>query len=119
MNSNGITNLDTSLEVNFVANAGIKDIVGRGLIYNDNVAIIELIKNSKDAKSSKVILSFNKREIGSNNSVSTIIVKDFGSGMSRSDLKNKWLNIAYSEKKIKETVYMLEIRVLADSAVID
>lgn len=106
MNSNGITNLDTSLEVNFVANAGIKDIVGRGLIYNDNVAIIELIKNSKDAKSSKVILSFNKREIGSNNSVSTIIVKDFGSGMSRSDLKNKWLNIAYSEKKNKrDSVY--------------
>ena len=34
-----------SLDVNFIANAGVKDIVGRGLIYNDNVAIIELIKN--------------------------------------------------------------------------
>ena len=44
------------LKVNFIANAGIKDIVGRGLIYNDNVAIIELIKNSKDASSTKVIL---------------------------------------------------------------
>jgi hypothetical protein len=38
-------NDSNELEVNFIANAGIKDIVGRGLIYNDNVAIIELIKN--------------------------------------------------------------------------
>lgn len=45
-----------SLDVNFIANAGVKDIVGRGLIYNDNVAIIELIKNSRDAFSSQVIL---------------------------------------------------------------
>ncbi len=40
-------NDSNELEVNFIANAGIKDIVGRGLIYNDNVAIIELIKTQK------------------------------------------------------------------------
>lgn len=89
------------LEVNFIANAGIKDIVGRGLIYNDNVAIIELIKNSKDANSSKVILEFN--DITNKNSPliseGKIIIKDFGHGMTKSDIKDKWLNIAYSEKK--------------------
>lgn len=34
----------------FKANAGVKDIVGRGLIYDDNIAIIELVKNSKDVE---------------------------------------------------------------------
>ena len=94
-------NDSNELEVNFIANAGIKDIVGRGLIYNDNVAIIELIKNSKDANSSKVILEFN--DITNKNSPliseGKIIIKDFGHGMTKSDIKDKWLNIAYSEKK--------------------
>ena len=92
---------DNELKVNFIANAGIKDIVGRGLIYNDNVAIIELIKNSKDANSPKVILEFNDISTQTSPLVSEgkIIIKDFGHGMTKSDIKDKWLNIAYSEKK--------------------
>ncbi|EPO5777986.1 sensor histidine kinase [Vibrio harveyi] len=93
-----------SLDVNFIANAGVKDIVGRGLIYNDNVAIIELIKNSRDAFSSQVILEL--RDIIETNDMldglvpePTIIIKDYGTGMSKEGIKNKWLNIAYSEKK--------------------
>lgn len=87
--------------VNFIANAGVKDIVGRGLIYNDNVAIIELVKNSKDAGSNKVILEFLNME--DNQLINaTIVIKDFGCGMTKSDLLNKWLNIAYSEKKNKK-----------------
>ncbi|MEZ9260524.1 ATP-binding protein [Vibrio splendidus] len=97
-------NEEKNISVNFVANAGVKDIVGKGLIYNDNVAIIELIKNSKDARSNRVSLEFNNiikqddllSEVTSN---PTIIIKDYGVGMSRFDIKNKWLNIAYSEKK--------------------
>ncbi|MCE6003107.1 ATP-binding protein [Acinetobacter junii] len=92
------------LKVNFIANAGIKDIVGRGLIYNDNVAIIELIKNSKDASSTKVILELN--DISTQNTPlvaeGKIIIKDFGHGMTKSDIKDKWLNIAYSEKKLNK-----------------
>ncbi|MEK1974497.1 ATP-binding protein [Vibrio parahaemolyticus] len=93
-----------SLNVNFIANAGVKDIVGRGLIYNDNVAIIELIKNSKDARSPKVILEL--RDIIKPKDMlegivpePTIVIKDYGKGMSKEGIKNKWLNIAYSEKK--------------------
>lgn len=93
-----------SLDVNFIANAGVKDIVGRGLIYNDNVAIIELIKNSRDAFSSQVILEL--RDIIDTNDMleglipePAIIIKDYGTGMSKEGIKNKWLNIAYSEKK--------------------
>jgi len=97
---------EDELLVSFVANAGVKDIVGRGLIYNDNIAIIELVKNSKDADSKKVVLTFNnpiQEELSLFNVLKDtkpeIIIKDFGKGMSRSDIKDKWLNIAYSEKK--------------------
>ena len=121
------------LKVNFIANAGVKDIVGRGLIYNDNVAIIELVKNSKDADSviseihfnnlsvDKETLTYFKERLGDKQSLSSekingldvnqilemndihpeIILKDYGNGMTRDDLKTKWLNIAYSEKKHK------------------
>jgi len=97
---------EDGLSVNFVANAGVKDIVGRGLIYNDNIAIIELVKNSKDADSTSVSLNFKnpvQEELNLFNVLKDktpeIIIKDFGKGMSRNDIKNKWLNIAYSEKK--------------------
>ncbi|WP_213072359.1 sensor histidine kinase [Acinetobacter sp. WCHAc010034] len=100
-NENNLHFNNNELKVNFIANAGIKDIVGRGLIYNDNVAIIELIKNSKDANSPKVFLEFD--DITSKNSPlvseGKIIIKDFGHGMTKTDIKDKWLNIAYSEKK--------------------
>lgn len=89
------------LLVNFIANAGVKDIVGRGLIYSDNIAIIELVKNSKDASSSKVDIrfdgfDFSKTEI---NQESSITIMDYGKGMDLDDIKGKWLNIAYSEKR--------------------
>ncbi|PMM19941.1 hypothetical protein BCT62_00335 [Vibrio splendidus] len=96
---------DNTLDVNFVANAGVKDIVGRGLIYNDNVAIIELVKNSKDADSIKAIIELTDVQIDPEGDILSelfspnIIIKDFGVGMTKEDIQNKWLNIAYSEKK--------------------
>ncbi|WHN64518.1 ATP-binding protein [Cysteiniphilum sp. QT6929] len=88
-----------SSKLNFKANAGIKDIVGRGLIYDDNVAIIELVKNSKDAKSSQSTIRFvNETE---QTPESSIMIADDGKGMTIDDIKDKWLNIAYSEKKGK------------------
>jgi hypothetical protein len=81
----------------FRANAGIKDIIGRGLILDDNIAIIELIKNSKDAGSPSVKLHFKEK---TSSSPSELILKDFGHGMTIDDIRDKWLNIAYSEKKV-------------------
>lgn len=84
----------------FVANAGVKDIVGRGLIYDDNIAIIELVKNSKDADSQDVKIEFkNISNDKGSTPVSELTISDHGIGMSQSDLIKKWLNIAYSEKK--------------------
>ncbi|MGD8111292.1 ATP-binding protein [Vibrio sp. TRT 17S01] len=98
--------MSNSTEVNFVANAGVKDIVGRGLIYNDNVAIIELVKNSKDADSPRVVIELTDVNIDTSKDTldsllykPEICIKDFGIGMTKDDIKNKWLNIAYSEKR--------------------
>ena len=103
---------NNTLNVNFVANAGVKDIVGRGLIYNDNVAIIELVKNGKDADSNKVIIELIDVQIDPEGDILSdlfspeIVIKDFGIGMTKEDIQNKWLNIAYSEKKhIKNKEY--------------
>jgi len=85
-------------ELSFRANAGIKDIIGRGLILDDNIAIIELIKNSKDAGSKLVKVHFNRAD---DLEASSLVIKDFGHGMDLDDIRDKWLNIAYSEKKEK------------------
>ena len=80
-----------SKKLKFIANARLKDIVGRGLINNDNIAIIELIKNSRDAGSGSVSINFHESGV--------LYISDFGEGMSMEDIEYKWLNIAYSERR--------------------
>ncbi|CAN8139502.1 histidine kinase [uncultured Thiomicrorhabdus sp.] len=74
----------------FRISSGLKSIIGKDLITNDFVAIFELVKNSFDAKSSRVDLIFEQDKIW---------IIDNGKGMSFNDLKNKWLFVAYSAKK--------------------
>jgi signal transduction histidine kinase len=83
--------------LNFRANTRLKDLIGRGLILNDNVAIIELIKNSSDANSPEVSIAFEQALTISD--ASQLVVQDFGEGMSLTDFKDKWLNIAFSGKR--------------------
>lgn len=85
--------------VRFIANASVKDIVGRGLIYDDNIAITELVKNAKDAGSPSAVITF-KNELQISDE-SFLKISDTGAGMTIDDIRNKWLNIAYSEKKGK------------------
>jgi len=47
----------------FSVKAGIKNIVGKDLIADDNIAIFELVKNSYDAYASKVIITFEDDKI--------------------------------------------------------
>lgn len=82
--------------LNFSAHARLKDIVGRGLIISDDIAIIELIKNSKDAGASSVRIEF--RQSG-DTEATELVISDNGHGMTLEDIQFKWLNIAYSEKK--------------------
>ena len=83
--------MSESVNLKFIAHARLKDIIGRGLINNDNIAMIELIKNSRDAGSASVSIEFRDLD--------TIYISDFGEGMSMEDIRYKWLNIAYSVRK--------------------
>ena len=94
-------------EVYFKTNVLLKNIIGKDLITNDNMAVLELVKNSFDAGSPSVNIIF-ENLINSDDSISLnhptsdtsrLIIKDLGIGMSEDDLINKWLNIAFSEKK--------------------
>ena len=97
-------------KAHFRTNVLLKSIIGKDLITDDNIAVLELVKNSFDANSKKVeIHLYNieknddaKLKDKSTKNSSKIIIKDTGIGMNNSDLNDKWLNIAYSEKKAKK-----------------
>ena len=74
----------------FRVSTGLKSLIGRDLITDDFVAVFELVKNSFDAHARNVRLLFEEGRI---------VVADDGKGMSRADLLNKWLFVAYSAKK--------------------
>lgn len=83
-------NLTTKDSLHFDVSTGLKRVLGRELITDDEVAIFELVKNSFDANASEVFLYFGP---------DTIVIADNGSGMSYDDLTNKWLFVAYSSKR--------------------
>jgi signal transduction histidine kinase len=79
-----------TVKLHFDVSTGLKRVLGRELITDDEVAIFELVKNSFDAGADTVHLHFGKDRI---------IVADNGSGMSYDDLTQKWLFVAYSSKR--------------------
>ncbi|MFC0774276.1 ATP-binding protein [Terrimonas alba] len=92
--------------LNFKTNVLLKSIIGKDLINDDNIAILELVKNSYDAGSPTVDVQFknlknndDQTNIEYGQRSSKILIRDFGKGMNGEDIENKWLNIAYSEKK--------------------
>lgn len=74
----------------FRISAELKNIIGKDLIINDEVAIFELVKNAYDAHATRVDITFEKDKI---------IIQDNGKGMDINDIENKWLFVAYSAKK--------------------
>ncbi|MCR5361597.1 MAG: ATP-binding protein [Bacteroidales bacterium] len=75
--------------MNFKVSAELKNILGRDLITSPDVAILELVKNSYDAHATKVEITFDD---------DYLCIADNGKGMSKDDLINKWLFVAYSAK---------------------
>lgn len=73
----------------FRVSAELKNILGRDLITSPDIAILELVKNSYDAHASKVEIAFGDDYLS---------IADNGKGMSKNDLINKWLFVAYSAK---------------------
>lgn len=101
-------------KLHFKTNVQIKSIIGKDLINDDNIAILELVKNSFDADAKRVDISFcnlkkndDQEEIADHytNRTSRLIIRDDGVGMNLLDIENKWLNIAYSEKKNNSRQY--------------
>lgn len=77
-------------QLQFKVSTGLKNIIGKELINNEYIAIFELVKNSYDAGATHVKISFLN---------DTIEIEDNGKGMTKDDIINKWLFVAYSEKK--------------------
>ncbi|WP_439515611.1 sensor histidine kinase [Oceanibaculum nanhaiense] len=79
----------------FRISSHLKDIIGRDLVTNEFVAIFELVKNSFDAGATRVDIEFDPDD-------SRIVIVDDGHGMTRADIHEKWLFVAYSEKALAE-----------------
>lgn len=84
-----------SEQLHFKVSAGLKNIIGKELINDKFIAIFELVKNSYDAEADSVTIKF--IDIYGNDP--QIFIIDNGKGMSKNDIINKWLFVAYSEKK--------------------
>jgi len=74
----------------FTISAELKNVIGKELITNDDVAIFELVKNSFDAHAKRVDIHFLKDRL---------VISDDGKGMALSELSSRWLRVAYSAKK--------------------
>jgi signal transduction histidine kinase len=81
---------DDSDKLYFDVSTGLKRVLGRELITDEEVAIFEMVKNSFDAGADTVHLHFDE---------TSVLVADNGSGMSYDDLTDKWLFVAYSAKR--------------------
>ena len=99
-------------ELHFKTNVQIKSIIGKDLINDDNIAILELVKNSFDADAKRVDISFcnlknndDKETDTFSDQTSRLFIRDDGAGMNLEDIKDKWLNIAFSEKKTHSRQY--------------
>lgn len=97
-------------DLHFKTNVQLKSIIGKDLINDDNIAILELVKNSFDADAKQVkVKYFNLKNNDDKNTeyfssnTSRLIIQDDGVGMDINDIRDKWLNIAYSEKKTNKT----------------
>jgi len=101
-------------ELNFKTHSHLKNVLGQELINDDNVAVQELVKNSYDAGSKYVKLIFKNLKSNDDSKLnkssrdkyiahaSKLLVIDEGEGMSETDIEDKWLNIAYSSKRLNK-----------------
>ena len=83
--------------------ARLLTMLGEQLIKNERIALVELIKNSYDADADWVKVNFeNFNDDMSANEKSKIVVEDNGSGMTREDIRNAWMNPATPQKYIRK-----------------
>jgi len=83
----------------FKISSELKNIIGKDLIVNDEVAIFELVKNSYDAHATRVDV-----QIGADK----IVIKDNGKGMNLDDIKNKFMPFINVETGKVNVIYKLK-----------
>lgn len=86
---------------------------GEDLITNDNIAVIELVKNCYDAYALKVDIDFGRDEKGD----PYISITDDGCGMTRDTIERAWATIATSYKKSKPFITR-EFDVVDDNGIV-
>lgn len=84
--------------LNFDTHAHMKNIIGRDMINDDNIAVKELVKNSIDADATQVHVKFTDT-LNKENPTANIAIYDNGKGMTFDDIEKKWLNLAFSTKR--------------------
>lgn len=84
--------------VTFKISSALKNIIGKELITDDFIAVYELVKNAFDANAREVEISFE----GLKTDKPRVVIKDNGEGMDEDDLRNKWLFVAYSARKLEQ-----------------
>ena len=100
---------NNTTQLSFRVSSGLKNIIGKDLISDKYIAIFELVKNAYDAQAHNVTIAFTEDNGGND----TISITDDGYGMNYSDIIEKWLFVAYSEKKKqnrKDTDYRNEFK---------
>lgn len=87
-----------------IEDSTIAELLGVQNFTNDESAVLELVKNSYDAKASAVTLTFSEN---------TLTVTDTGEGMSASDIKQNWMHVGKSPKEYEVIDQAGQKRVLA------
>jgi len=72
-------------------------LIGRDLITDRVTALFELVKNCYDANATDVTITFDN--VGTLGNSSSINIADNGTGMSFSDIRDKWMVIGTSNKR--------------------
>lgn len=79
--------------------ARLLTMLGDQLIKNEQIAVLELIKNAYDADSEWVLLSFeNFNSDGSSRADSKIVIEDNGEGMTKDIIEKAWMSPATPNK---------------------
>jgi|GEM_PF-915576 len=86
-------------QLGFNVSPRFSQLIGRHLISNPTVAVLELVKNSYDADAENITVTFEKIKTENGK----IIIEDDGDGMTLDDIINKWMVIG-TDNKLHQTL---------------
>lgn len=94
-NKNTVNEIDNNLRWRFDVNTF--RLLGRELITDRVTAVFELVKNCYDANATEVLVDFTN--VGSKKGEKKITIKDNGTGMSFTDIRDKWMVVGTNSKR--------------------